>query len=165
MSSSSKIYLGKFTLSGFVVAEHWAVCVDHTWYEVAGISKLDKGNPNEIVSHQNSSKYSRVKLLGSMVPTAENVEQWNAKWLKTHPNYSVNGDNCQLYVKDFVKYFLDADLDTQNWTVGRAMAGAGIVTVLFGVAATLIGVYIQGTHEKGHRTKDEEKDVEKVGAS
>ena len=79
MTLSPNIYLGKYTLAGLVVAEHWAICVGDTWYEVAGTSKLDQGGANEILSHKDSCKYTGIELLGTMVNTSENVERWNKR--------------------------------------------------------------------------------------
>ena len=70
---------------------------------------------------------------------------------------SMNRDNCQLHVQEFVKHFLGADLDTQNWTIGRTMLRAGLGIAVMGALVAAGGVYIRGSHQ-GQKGKKEAKE-------
>ena len=53
-----------------VPAEHWAVKVAGTWYEVKGDTAKSTGTPNVIVRHTDDCKYSRIE---TRAPTATAV--------------------------------------------------------------------------------------------
>jgi hypothetical protein len=142
------VYLGKHNLAGIhgLVAEHWAIKIGDTWYEIQGDSKKENLSPNRILKHKDDSKYDTIEILGTIQETMSVIDSWNSAWLRKHPAYEFNGDNCQLYAKHFAWHFLGKNLDTQNTVIGGMMMGAGIGAIIVGIAAVVGGFLIRGRH-------------------
>lgn len=139
------------------ISEHWAlgvVCIENgteateLWFEVSGSSKQDANKTNKIVFHQESSKYEIIDLgerifYGSVDDVKSNINNFNDHWLKTHPLYELNGDNCQMYVQNFAKHYNLKEINTQNNEIGNLIIKGGIIGTIIIV---LIGLLVKGTH-------------------
>jgi hypothetical protein len=144
------IFLGSYDLSNALLAEHWAIKIGDTWFEIVGTSKLQKDEKNEIARHSDDSKYSDIRLLGkcdAKQVTEERLEELISRWLIQHPTYRINGDNCQLFVQFMAKELLNLDLKTQNSSYGRGMIQLGTVGAVLAVGTILAGVLVKGSHQ------------------
>lgn len=143
-----KVKVGKYDLripseTMRIGAEHWAVCVGNTWYEVAG--KM-QGSKQTISKHQNDDLYQEITIIGETSATEEDIEKWIQKWLHDHPYYEVNDSNCQLFTKHFIFEFTGVNLDTQNRKVGDTAIGIGIGAMIAGAVAIILGAFVKGKH-------------------
>ena len=151
------VLVGKHKLSDepLGVAEHWAIGIKIEdvvhWYEIRGASKSEVGALNVIERNTDSTKYTRVKIIGekSFDGNSEglliSIVQFNTRWCEKHPRYAINGGNCQLYVCDLANYF-GFKITTQNATIGNGSIGAGVGTVLVGIVMMAFGLMLKGPH-------------------
>jgi hypothetical protein len=148
MEVKVEVKLGKYKINS--VAEHWAIKIGSIWYEVEGASKKQTGERNRIVRHSNDSKYTFISTLGFLSAESgvddKQIEQKILAWLKEHPYYAVNGDNCQLFVKHMAWDLLGVSIETQNSTVGATLIGIGIGSTIVGLVGILLGTLIRGGH-------------------
>lgn len=152
-------YVGKHPLDLTAeLAEHWALGFEindkFSWYELPGVSKSDKHIPNKVSGpHSNTEKYKGVEkagdydFLGTEQEFFEFVTTFNGTWEQEHPEYELNGDNCQKYVSNFLKR-LGFDNLTQNSIWGRALKFLGAAFIVVGAVLNCTGATIQGSHEE-----------------
>lgn len=144
-----EVKLGKYKINN-LVAEHWAIKIGTTWYEVEGASKSQSGDRNKIAIHTNDSKYATITTLGKISgedgTTQQLLKQMIQDWLKNHPFYAINGDNCQLFVKHMAWELLGITIETQNKQIGSAAIGAGFGAIVVGLGAILVGLLVKGGH-------------------
>lgn len=104
-----KVYIGSTKISDWIPAEHWAVKVGNTWYEIAGAGKSGKGQRNIVrVSYGGDKSKGGAVIVGCSVGTTErddeDIESFNDRWLKKHPTYKALWGNCQIYARELVTY-------------------------------------------------------------
>jgi len=136
------VRIGKYKIEGGLGAEHWAICVEKLWYEVAGASLFNNGEENEISKHFDDSKYTfSIEICGRTTRTKEEIDEFNRKWLENHPFYSVFQDNCQLYVREFEAFLLqkNATLVSQNNIIGGNFTKFGSTMIVAGIGLTFLG--------------------------
>lgn len=151
------VLVGKHKLSDepLGVAEHWAIGIQIKevvhWYEIRGASKSEVGALNVIERNTDSTKYTRIKIIGDkeFSGTTEelllSIVKFNKEWCEKHPRYAVNGGNCQLYVCDLARYF-GFKLTTQNSAIGNGSIGAGVGAVMVGIGMVVLGFMLKGPH-------------------
>lgn len=155
-----EILVGKHKLSSDPtgIAKHWAIGIVYVddgtteWYEIEGASLAQSGKPNKVMPvHNNSDKYTekdnhgRHAFRGSKEQFKAWLDNWHAKWVKNHPFYHLNGDNCQRHVQDFLRLF-EKKVKTQNSDIAAKAIGFGIGGMVFCAFIIGIGVLIQGDH-------------------
>jgi exonuclease I len=64
---------------------------------------------------------------------------------RNHQIYAINGDNCQMHVKDFLKTCGIAE-STQNTDLANMVLGAGIGATVVGLAAIGFSILLRGKH-------------------
>ena len=50
-----------------------------------------------------------------VVVTILQVWAWCEAWVDSHPTYSIVGDNCQMFVRDFLKAFCGVSVRAAAW--------------------------------------------------
>src|SRR4051812_38975210 len=117
-----QIRRGIYPIEGGLGAEHWGLGVGENWYDLQGASLKHYGTRNSIMQNLDESKYEKIESIGNIMISDMEVDNFCRYWERTHPTYQYNGANCQLFVKDFCRHFLNIHLHTQNSTVGNGWA-------------------------------------------
>ena len=131
-------------LAGF---HHWAVKVGEYWIEIGGESKKAALEQQQLFVHTKDSNYTKLYTVHRRITaTYSQVKNWCRQWLRDHPQYEPNDDNCQMFVKDLLKTFAQVEVQTENSSVGGAMIGGGLLAIAFGAIATVVGAIIKGGH-------------------
>ena len=149
-STMVNVYIGKKSLHG-IVAEHWAIKVGHLWYEIPGNKSEGKKPRNRIDVHQNDEKYVSIEFVAQVTFTGERADEkfmvkFNKKWIAEHQCNALNGDNCQLYVKDVVRELTGSDITTQNNKIGNVVVATGVGLLVASVCTIFLGFTIKGSH-------------------
>lgn len=134
-------------------AEHWALCFliggQKCYYEVAGTSKHITGVPNVIYNHEFGEKYTHYDLDAEVTfhgdPRVE-IQQWCDEWIKKHPYYEFNGDNCQRFVQDFYAHWLGIAVPTQN----KQKGDAGMIFFGFTLVVSIVGILFSSAIKGNH---------------
>jgi hypothetical protein len=164
-----EIFVGKHKLltDPLGIAEHWGFGIRYEksnqkkdikegnnlilWYEIEGVCKESIGCRNKIRTHTDNGKYTSVEsqgefnFPGTFEELEEWIQKWNFKWLENHQIYAINGDNCQMHVKDFLKTCGIAE-STQNTDLANMVLGAGIGATVVGLAAIGFSILLRGKH-------------------
>lgn len=125
---AKSVVLGKKVLVPYA-AEHWAVKVDDTWYEVPGVSKSETG-PNKIqVSYGRVAKSGAVPfgggLVGSTDKSQSEIDKFITNWEKQNPFYDFMTTNCQKFAKEFVDFLCDGCAQLPMMNAGIRGHGVG----------------------------------------
>jgi len=140
------VRIGKYKIANGAGAEHWAICVGNTWYEVSGAKLHHVGKPNEINKHDDDSFYTHsVTYCGTTHRTDREIEQFNNEWLQKHKHYNITKGNCQLYVREMKAFLLgeDPSLVTQNNSVGNGFMLAGTLVAAAGIVMAWAGYNVK----------------------
>merc|ERR1719187_2689002 len=103
------VKLGRTPLKQWHFLHHWAVKVGDTWYEIAGAAKGDSDQRNVIRKHTGYSSSMGAgsfggETVGKTEKTDEEIERFNANWLRDNPNYDFTAENCQAYAIAFMRW-------------------------------------------------------------
>jgi hypothetical protein len=92
-------------------------------------------------------------FVGTAADLHHRMAQLNDNWLREHPLYSWNGNNCQMYAQDVLAALLGMRIATQNSTHGDAMVSVASKAVMISaigvvVSAALLfaGRLVKGKH-------------------
>lgn len=99
-----------------LVAYHWAVKVGDHFFEIEGASMTEKGKGNCVLHGQGSTAKSGVQEwveIGTTTCTCPEMTTFIISWLKEHPVYHINGDNCQLFGHDFAVFLCGEDVHSK----------------------------------------------------
>ncbi|PRP79940.1 hypothetical protein PROFUN_05916 [Planoprotostelium fungivorum] len=144
------IKIGRYNLSDIRFAEHWAVKINDTWYEVMGQGKKSNNSPNVIDTHNDDSKYTTITDMKDIPSTfTENdIVKWIQGWVETNQVYNWTRANCQQMVSQMISHFTRIKVHTQNTKLGTGLmlAGAATLTAAALVAPILAipGIFIAG---------------------
>jgi hypothetical protein len=71
--------------------------------------------------------------------TPKQLKEYTSNWLKDHPRYQFNHDNCHAFTRDFTRDFFGFSLKTQTNDWGQAL-----VVVASMLLITSVGLLVQG---------------------
>jgi len=157
------VHVGKRGI-GLPVAEHWAVKVGETWFELEGAAIRDYNSPNKVRTHQRDADYAEIEeKTAKTLTNLATVQEWAEAWTQTHPLYRINGANCQKFVNDFLRTFLPGEEiePTQNQTIGNSLLSVGTTVTALGAIAIGLGVAIGATGRLIRGTHADEDSKEK----
>ena len=90
------------------IAQHWAVKVGETWYEIGAKEERQRtDNPNLIVPSLGFISKSGVgafgcQLVGETEKTDKEITEWIEDWRTENPLYGLATKNCQCFAMEFM---------------------------------------------------------------
>jgi len=91
------------------VAQHWAIKVDKTWYEVAGKSDSSAAKVNKILRSNGNYAASTAgsfggEIAGDTDKTDSQIDNFITEWEASNPDYDFTTDNCQKFVYEMLVF-------------------------------------------------------------
>jgi len=111
--ANKTVKLGRYMITP-LIAQHWAIKVDDTWYEIAGAAKNATNAPNVVNrSHGDAAKSGAGKLGGEIVGKSDKsqrlIDQWIEEWLEKNPCYEFTSENCQKFAYQFMAWLTNGN--------------------------------------------------------
>eukprot|EP00092_Neocalanus_flemingeri_P007729 GFUD01008345.1.p1 GENE.GFUD01008345.1~~GFUD01008345.1.p1 ORF type:complete len:255 (+),score=49.82 GFUD01008345.1:184-948(+) len=102
------VKLGRYMITP-LIAQHWAIKVGDTWYEIAGADKNEKGAANIVKrSYGDAAASGAGALGGEIVGTSdksdESINSYIESWLEKNPCYQFTSENCQKFAYEFMAW-------------------------------------------------------------
>ena len=125
--------------------EHWGLKIGNLWFEVAA-KDVDSESTQVIRVHDDNTEYSSgiFETGGSTTASYEDLISWCISWTILHPNYELNGENCQKFCNDLSQHFCGLNLNTQNAVIGQRVIDVSLGAALAAGIGVIIGLIIKG---------------------
>ena len=121
------------------VGYHWAVKVDNyywnpNWFEIEGkISYAQWYATTKIASSKGGKSLlgaEEFQTVGVTKRTDDEIELFNTKWSKDHPDYSLLTENCQTYASDLIEHLCGQEVSKNlPWQEGLIVKQTSFVSL------------------------------------
>lgn len=112
-------------------ANHWAVKIGDTWYEVDGAGKNANNSKNNISTKvggstsKNGAKLLEGGIVGTSDKTDKEIQKFIETWISNNPTYDVWTANCQKFVTDITVWATNGACKLPPMEAGDGAHGYG----------------------------------------
>ncbi len=112
-----------------LVADHWAVQVGDTWYEVAGKSEDDMHiNKSYGDKAESGSRAFGSEIVGVTTKTDEEIKKWIDMWVLQHVTCVLIRRNCQKFAFELIWWLTDGVFKVRTSEMNQTTSIADIMS-------------------------------------